>query len=202
MESDRPVDASIELPDAFADHVATTSGLESPPETLEEWWMAVLDQFAANDLCVDRTDLYSETPTRHEVRVAGRIRYAYCVLDALAAAVMEDQPIVEVRSIDPVTGTPVTFTVRDDGVDVSPESAWICYGSRVDAEAVEAAGSFAAWAVQDDKREVRDAVCTYTNAFESEETYEQWAAETDSVTAPLPPAGTVRLIQSFTDALD
>lgn len=185
----------IELPIDFAEHVAAVSGLDEPPATLEEWWTELLDQFAELDQGVTRADLYSATPTRHEVHVNDRVRYTYCAMDALAAAVMESQSTLTVRSVDPVSGTPVTFTVSDDSVEVSPEGALICYGSTVDAEAVEAAGSLAAWAVQDDKDEIQAAVCQYTNAFESEATYERWAAETESATAPLPPANVVPLLR-------
>jgi hypothetical protein len=53
--------------------------------------------------------------------VNGRVRYTYCVLDALQAAVFEEQDTVTVRSIYPVAATPVTITVSNDAVEVSPE---------------------------------------------------------------------------------
>lgn len=62
---------------------------------------------------------------------------------------------------------------------------------------MEAVGSLAEWSVQDDKSQVQAAVCQYTNAFESVAVYEQLAAKTESVTAPLPPAKGVRLIQKL-----
>ena len=190
-------DGRTELPTDFAEHAATITDLDTPPETLEEWWTAVVEQYSADDLTVGLVHLYSEAPTRHEVHVNDRVRYAYCVLDALQAAVMEEQATVTVRSIDPVNGTPVTFTVSDDSVEVSPEEALICFGSSIDPEDVEAVGSLAAWSLQDDKVEIRGSVCRYTNAFESEATYEQWASKTDSVTAPLPPANVVPLMQKL-----
>lgn len=203
MDTDsRPTDEGIELPSDFAKHAATVTGLDTPPATLEEWWTAVFEQFAETDQTIELTDLYSEEPTRHEVHVDNRIQYAYCALDALAAAVMEEQNPVTVRSLDPMTNTPVTFMVGDDAVQVSPEESLVCYGSNVNREEVEDVGSLAEWSVQDDKTVVQAAVCQYTNAFESETTYEQWAAETESVTAPLPAAKVVRLIQTLTQKLD
>ncbi|QIO25275.1 organomercurial lyase [Haloarcula sp. JP-L23] len=187
----------IELPTDFAEHVATVSRLDEPPSTLEEWWTELLDQFSELDRGVTLADLYSESPNRHEVHVNDRVRYTYCAMDALAAAVMEAQSVVRVRSVDPVSGTPVWFTVSDGSVAVSPEGALVCYGSTIDVQDVEAAGSLAEWAVQDDKDEIQAAVCQYTNAFESEVTYEQWASETGSATAPLPPANLVPLLQKF-----
>lgn len=201
------VEEGIELPTDFAAHVAAVSGLDEPPATLEDWWTSLLAQFSEHEQTVvfaegnarvGLEELYSEDPTRHEVHVNDRVRYAYCVLDALAAAVMESEDTVTVRSIDPVTETPVTITISDDAVAVSPEGALVCYGSRADPAAVEAAGSVAAWVSQDDHAAVESAVCRYTNAFESGATYEQWAAETESVTAAFPPAKVVRLIQKLT----
>ena len=186
-----------ELPTDFAEHAAAATGLDAPPTTLEEWWSIVLDQYSADDLMIGLDDLYSEAPTRHEVHVNGCIRYTHCALDALEAAVIVEQDEVTVRSVDPVSGTPVTFTVDDNGVSVSPEGALICFGANLDPDAIEAAGSLAAWSVQDDKTEIKSGVCQYTNAFESEVTYEQWAAETESVTAPLPPANVVPLLRKL-----
>ena len=190
-------DARTELPTDFAKHAATITGLDTPPETLEEWWTAVVEQYSGNDLAVGLADLYSETPTRHEVHVNDRVRYAHCVLDALQAAVMEEQATVTICSIDPVSAAPVTFTVSDDSVEVSPENALICFGSSLDPEDVEAIGSLAAWSLQDDKDEIQGSVCQYTNAFEDEATYEEWASKTGSITAPLPPANVVPLLQKL-----
>lgn len=173
------------------------SGLAEPPSTLEEWWTELLDQFSELDRGVTLADLYSESPTRHEVHVNDRVRYTYCAMDALAAAVMEAPSTVRVRSVDPVSGMPVWFTVGGGSVEASPDGALVCYGSTVDAEDVEAAGSLAAWAVQDDRDEIRAAVCQYTNAFESEATYEQWASKTESATAPLPPGNVVPVLQEL-----
>lgn len=190
-------DGRIELPTDFAEHMADLVGLDAPPATLEEGWTAIGYQYSANDVTVRFADLYSKAPTRHEVHVNGRVRYANCAMDALMAAVMEEQATVTVRSIDPVAATPVTITVSDDAVEVSPEGALICFGMDLDPADVEAVGSLAEWSVQDDKDEIRDSVCQYTNAFESEATYEQWTSATDSVTAPLPPAKVVPLLQKI-----
>lgn len=190
-------DGPTELPADFAEHVATLTGMDSPPTTLEEWWMVANDQFSANDVTVGFADLYSKSPTRHEVHVNGRVRYANCVMDALLAALMEEQATVNVRSIDPVTATPVMITVGTDSLEISPEGALICFGMDLDPEDVEAVGSLAEWSVQDDKDEIRDSVCQYTNAFENEDSYEQWVSVTDCISAPLPPADVVRLLRKL-----
>lgn len=197
MKTNQTTDGPVELPSDFAEHIAAVSDLDAVPTTFEEWWEAVAEQYSEEEITVGLSDLYSETPTRHEVHVNGRVQYAHCALDALEAAVIEEQSPVTARSIDPVTGTPVTFTVREDSVAVSPEEALLCFGSTIDSAAVEEAGSLAAWSVQDDMSEVNASVCRYTNAFESEETYERWASETESYTAPLPPKRVVPLLREL-----
>lgn len=174
------------------------SNLATPPATLAEWWTALSDQFSASGHTVGLGDLYSETPTRHEVRVNGRVHYTYCAMDALMAAVIVEQATVRVRSVDPVTGVPVTFRVTDDAVEVSPTEAVICFGGRLDEIDVEAAGgSFVDWAMQEEKEEVVENVCQYTNAFESVESYKRWEQATDSMTVPLPPQSVVPLLREF-----
>lgn len=49
------------------------------------------------------TEPYNEAPTRHEMHVNDRVRYAYCVPGALQVAAMEDQATVTVRSLDPLS---------------------------------------------------------------------------------------------------
>lgn len=190
-------DEGIELPTDFAEHVATLTDLETNPATLEEWWNEAGEQYSANDVTVGFDDLYSNTPTRHEVQVDGRVRYANCAMDALLAAQMENQSTVIVRSIDPVSATPVTIEISEEAVEVSPDGALICFGMDLNPADVEAVGSLAEWSVQDDKDEIRDSVCQYTNAFESEDTYDQWAAATDCVSAPLPPTKLISLLQEI-----
>lgn len=198
MEADSATnDGRTKLPTDFAEHVAKISDLDTIPTTLEEWWTAVGDQYSANNLTVGLEDLYSPAPTRHEVQVNGRVRYANCAMDAIMAAIIEEQDTVTVRSIDPVAATPATITVSDDNVEVTPNDALICFGMDLDPANVEAVDSLAEWSVQDDKDEIRDSVCQYTNAFESEETYEQWDAVTDCVSAPLQPSEVARLLQEI-----
>lgn len=192
-----PSDDRIDLPTDFAEHVAAASGLDEPPATLAAWWRTLIDDYAESGETIGLDDLYSEEPTRHEVRANGRVNYAYCALDALTAAVLEDDARVTVRSIDPVSAAPVTVTVDRDAVAVSPEDALLCFGSNADEAAVRAAGSFAEWTMEADHSTVEAAVCAHTNAFESETTYERWASRTESVTAPIPPAAAVERIREF-----
>ena len=82
----------------------------------------------------------------------------------------------------------ITFTVTPDSIHSSHSDALICFGAKMDDADVASAGSFAEWSVQDDKTEVKSAICQYTNAFESKATYDQWVSESESTTAlPLSP---------------
>ena len=167
---------------------------------MAEYWSGFADQLAASDQTIEPEDLYTEEPTRHEVRVNDQIRYSPCVLDALGAAAMEAQNPVTVRSVDPVTRTPVTFTVEDGTVDVTPEDAVITFGIAASIPELEASDeSIFNWILQEDTPSVTDVFCQYINAFESADTYEQWAAETDGKTVPFQPGAVGMLIQRFED---
>lgn len=190
-------DERIELPTDFATSAAEVSDLDEPPATLEEWWTVVFAQYEERDLAVTLDDLYSPDPTRHEVRVDDRVRYAYCVADALAASVLEGADEVTVRSIDPVTERPVTVSVVDSGVEVAPEGARISFGMDLDHDDVAAAGSLAEWSLQDDTDAVTAGICRYTNAFETAATYERWTTATGCVSVSLPPVGVVRVLRTL-----
>lgn len=200
MGTEPHVDDRIDLPTDFADHLTTIGNLEKSPETLAESWSMFADQLAASDQTIEPDDLYTEDPTRHEVRVNDRIRYSPCILDALTAAVLEAQNPVTVRSVDPVTGAPVTFSVADETVEVVPEDAVITFGIASTVPDLESSDeSIFAWMLRADTSSVGDAFCQHINAFESAETYEQWAAETSAKTMPLRPASAGVLIRRFVD---
>ena len=200
MGTEPQTDVRIDLPPDFADHIAAVSNLKTPPETMGDYWARFAEQLAASDQTIEPEDLYTEEPTRHEVRVNGRIRYSPCVLDALGAAVMETQNPVTVRSVDPVTRTPVTFTVDDGTVEVTPEDAVITFGIAESIPDLEASDeSIFSWILQEDTPTVTDAFCQYINAFESADAYEQWAAETDGKTVPFQPAAVGTLVRRFVD---
>lgn len=202
METEPHTDNRIDLPTDFATHLATVSNLETPPETLAEYWATFAEQLVASDQTIEPEDLYTEDPTRHEVRVDNRIRFSPCILDALGAAVMEVQNPVTVRSIDPVTRTPITFTVEDERVTVTPEDAVITFGIASTIPELESSDqSIFDWIFQEETASVSDVFCQYINAFESADTYEQWAATTDGKTVSIQPEAVGTLIRRYV-ALD
>lgn len=202
MGTEPTTEDRIDLPPDFADHLAAVSNLETPPETMAEYWSVFAEQLAASDKTIEPKDLYTENPTRHEVRVNDRIHYSPCVLDALGAAVMEAQNPVTVRSVDPVTRTPVTFTVEDETVAVTPEDSVITFGITSSLPELESSDESAFdWIFQEATPAVTDVLCQYINAFESTDTYQQWAAETDGKSVPIQPESVGTLIRRYV-ALD
>ena len=200
MGTESQPDDRIDLPPDFANHLAAVSNLETPPETVGDYWAAFAEQLAASDRTIEPEDLYTDDPTRHEVRVNGQIRYSPCILDALGAAVMETQDPVTVRSVDPVTRTPITFTVQNGGVDVTPEDTVITFGIAASIPELEDSDEpIFSWMLQAETPTLTNTFCQYINAFESADTYEQWAAETDGKTMPFQPAAVRSLIRKYVD---
>jgi len=200
MGTESQTDNRIDLPPDFANHLAAVSNLETPLETMGDYWARFAEQLAASDHTIEPADLYTENPTRHEVRVNGQIWYSPCILDALGAAVMETQDPVPVRSVDPVTRTPIMFTVRNGAVDVTPEDAVITFGVAASIPELEDSDeTIFSWMLQAKTPSLTNTFCQYINAFESEDTYEQWAAETDGKTIPFQPASVRTLIRRYVD---
>ena len=200
MVTDPDTDDRIDLPSDFADHLATVSNLETPPETMGDYWARFAEQLRASDQTIEPADLYTEDPTRHETHVNSQIQYSPCILDALGAAVMEEQNPVTVRSVDPVTRTAITFTVDDSTVDVTPTDAVITFGiAETIPELEDSDEPIFSWMLQAETPTLTDTFCQYINAFESAHTYEQWAAETDGKTVTFQPAFVGTLIRRYVD---
>lgn len=201
MAPDSRTDHRIDLPPDFAEHLTEVGNLESVPETMAQYWVQFADQLEESGHTIEPSDLYTDEPTRHEVRVDDRIQYSPCVLDAMTAAVLEPQTPVTVRSVDPVTGTPVTFTVGDKTMDVSPGTAVVTFGIAATIPDLESSDeSIFEWMLRAESTSVTTAFCQYINAFESSDTYDRWAAETDGKTVPVQPAAAEALIRQYLDA--
>lgn len=201
MASDSRTDHRIDLPADFAEHLARVGNLETAPETLTEYWAQFADQLEESGQTIEPSDLYTDEPTRHEVRVDGRIQFSPCVLDAMTAAVLEPQNSVTVRSVDPVTGAPVTFTVGDETSSVTPGTAVVTFGIAATIQELESNNEpIFDWMLQAESASVTTAFCQYINAFESSDTYDRWAAETDGKTVPVQPAAAEALIRQHLDS--
>ncbi len=197
MATESTPDDPIELPTAFADHLVTVGNLASAPRTVSELFAMFADELSASDGTIDAADMYTEQPTRHAVHLTDRVRYSPCVLDALTAAMLEPQDPLTVRSIDPITDRPVTFTVTGESVDVDPAGALIAFGIARTIPDLGPDESVVAWILRDDAEGVEAAFCQHINAFESTETYEKWRAESDAETVPIRPAVIDSLIGQY-----
>lgn len=177
-----PTGDRIELPSDFADHLADIYDCD-PPETVWEWWMIEGERSTVPEE-LEATDFYTDNSTRHEIHVNDEIHYAPCVLDALTAAAMDTRSPVVVRSTDPRTDTTITVEFSDTGVAVSPADAVISLGGKHHPEATPDSGSSVMDYATDNEEEYITNFCKYRNAFGSQETYTNWAADTDAITFP------------------
>lgn len=72
---------------------------------------------------------FSTGPTRHRVRIAGRVdAYAMCAIDALGISAMLVQD-TRIESLDVTTGEPVTVTMTGDSTAWEPHRAVVFVGA-------------------------------------------------------------------------
>ncbi|MBC2644920.1 MULTISPECIES: alkylmercury lyase family protein [unclassified Rhodococcus (in: high G+C Gram-positive bacteria)] len=102
---------------------------------------------------------FSPSPTPHRVRIGGGADvYAMCAVDALGMSAMLGTEVV-IESADPVTGEPITVTVRGESAVANPATVVVFVG----AEAGHGPSA--------------DTCCTSLNFFTARATAQSWAHE-------------------------
>jgi hypothetical protein len=197
-DDSEPSNGHIELPDEFAAHLAAAEGLDQPPETMSEWLELAERRSELPDDPMTAADMYADGETPHEVHL-NDVRYSPCVIDALIAARLEPTTPVTVRSMDPVSGEPVTFEVGDDWT-ATPASVIVSYGTTADMPDPSETDNVWVDVDEEDFGETGVYVCPFINAFESEDHYEQWVGETNVMTMPLTASQAKWMTRKITDS--
>ncbi|WP_424019673.1 organomercurial lyase [Halorientalis pallida] len=167
--------AAIEIPEPVGDRIADLYGVETV-RTAEDWLVALataLDSTDGEPLGV--ADLCTTDESPHVLERDGERQAYQCVYDPMIVPFLTDEP-ADVTTACPTTGETVTLEIRDGAVDVTPETAVFSIG--VDASGAAEPPSTPA--------ESYGYVCPYGNAFADWDAYEDWAADTDAVTAAIP----------------
>ena len=182
---DRPL-RRTELPADVADALRGLPPAGEAPETLADAVDALDRLWADGGAAVGVRQLFRPDGTRHVVDFGDRTEFVPCVLDAVIAALVEDDP-VEIRSTEPRGDATVRLVVADDGLSVDPPSAVFSLG-------VDAAGLGDDLSVSEGTDSAVAAACPYINAFQDPAAYEAWRRRLADVHAMRVDAETLRAV--------
>lgn len=168
-----------DIPRDVADQFRVSLGLDTAPETLDEWVAETVRTFGT-ELVPDRPDALCTTDSsRHEARFDDTARNFRCFFDLLLLPfVLEDSTAVRVRSRSPISTTVVSGRLTREGISFDPDAAVMSFGAATDVVSAEYLDVPASLAYH--------RFCPFINAFPDESEYERWALENETgVTMPL-----------------
>ncbi len=152
------------VPPVLGERLRAVFGLAQAPTTLAELAAA---RTAVSSTVPSVERLFSQEPTRHQVRIGDGTRFTHCVMDALLLPLLTGTPL-EVRSHSPLGGS-ITLHVTPDGVTADTPDAVVSFGVACT-----------------DRGAVQQTACPYINVFPSRAAYQRWAAATpEAVTMAL-----------------
>lgn len=176
----------VAIPAAIGDRMARLYGVDDRPESAADWIAITRTELGSQGHEPTVADLCTSPDGTHTFEGGAESQSYVCVLDPLAYPFLVDEPGT-VRSETPVREAEVAFEIGTDGVTVTPDEAVVSLGI---SDHVDAVGTVTF-------ETVYRQVCGYIHAFEDEAEYEQWAADVEAATTPLPAGEGVALAREI-----
>lgn len=184
-----------ELPAPLGDRLQLALGLDERPEAFGDWVDAVARLADRADIEVDLDMLCTTDDSPHRAAFDGRTQHYQCAFDPFIVPFLaDDVDAVEIETVAPDTGAPVSLTVTPDGVDVEPSGTVVSFGVAADVEGPPSDGASPVLAYE--------RFCPYGHAFPDREEYEAWAADVDAVTTAIGVPDALELARAFGAAAD
>lgn len=163
------------IPRPLGEGLRVTLDLEQRPRDFGEY----VDEMAAlverDGLEVDLETLCTTDESPHQATFRGETQRYHCTLDAVIVPFLaDDVGRVDIETVSPVSGDPITFAVTDSAIEAEPAEAVLSFGVAKDVEGPPPDARSPALAYR--------RVCPYGKAFVSRAEYERWTEATDAHT--------------------
>lgn len=167
-----------DIPQPLGAGLQVALDLEQRPRTFGEYVDEMASLIERDGLDVDLDTLCTTDESPHRATFRGETQHYHCTLDAVIVPFLaDDVDRVDIETVSPVSGHPITYTVTDSAIEAEPAGAVLSFGVGADLEAPSPDERSPALAYR--------RVCPYGKAFASREEYERWAEATDAHTMPL-----------------
>lgn len=179
-----------DIPRPLGEGLRNALDLERRPRDFGEY----VDEMAAlverDGLEVDLDALCTTDESPHRATFRGETQRYHCTLDAVIVPFLaDDVNRVEIETVSPVRGDPITFTVTDSAIEAEPAEAVLSFGVATDVDGPPPDARSPALAYR--------RVCPYGKAFVSRAEYERWAEATDGHTIPMSLEDALELARSL-----